>query len=136
MIGQFYLNDEEMFAAYDADARNIVDKLIVDRLYALDVLYPRDLHLQRKIFGKISSLAKLIGAKPEDLRAQLLVATGRFKLITTFERRPVIAINSMSPREMKDVELEEFWTDAVRYLESRVLPKFSEEIQLTARGHF
>jgi hypothetical protein len=84
-------------------------------------LHDRDMIAHRRIMATINELAKALRTTPEKLRAQLLVATGNFRLLDDLSGAPVLAINSMSRHNMKDHELHAFWDEAKEIIKSRLL---------------
>jgi hypothetical protein len=57
------------------------------------------------------------------VRAELLVATGNFQLLGDVLGMPVVAVNSMSRRHMKDHELHEFWDEAKDVIRTQLLER-------------
>ena len=78
----------------------------------IEPLHDRDMIEHRRIMATINDLAKALHTTPERVRAELLVATGNFTLLGDLLGREVVAVNSMSRRNMKDHELHEFWDEA------------------------
>jgi hypothetical protein len=92
----------------------------------IELLHDRDMIEHRRIMATINDLAKALHTTPEKVRAELLVATGNFVLLGDLLGTPVVAINSMSRRNMKDHELREFWSDAKEVILNKLLARISD----------
>ena len=57
---------------------------------------------------------------------KLLVATGNFQLLGELLGTSVIAVSSMSRRNMKDHELHEFWDEAKEVIKSKLLERIED----------
>lgn len=89
----------------------------------IEALHDRDMVEHRRIMATINDLAKALHLTPERVRAELLVATGNFQLLGELLGTPVVAVNSMSRRNMKDHELHEFWDEAKEVIKTKLLPR-------------
>jgi hypothetical protein len=66
-------------------------------------------------------------ATPEKVRAELLIATGNFQLLDgDVLGIPVVAINSMARRSMKDHELHAFWNEAQEIIRTNLLARVAD----------
>jgi hypothetical protein len=92
----------------------------------MEALYERDMIEHRRIFGFMNDLSKALHTTPERVRAELLVATGNFTLLGDVLGMPVVAINSMSRRSMKDHELHEFWGEAQDVIRENLLGRVAD----------
>jgi hypothetical protein len=63
---------------------------------------------------------------PERVRAELLVASGNFTLLGEVLGTPVVAVNSMSRRAMKDHELHAFWSEAKEVIQTKLLARITD----------
>ena len=108
---------------FDAAAMRFLDEQTDGEPIEIEALHPRDMLKHRAIMSQIGKLAKALHRSPEQLRAELLYATGNFKLVGELTDMPVmIAVNSMSRHSMRDHELETFWHEALGVIESKLLP--------------
>jgi hypothetical protein len=93
----------------------------------VEILNPRDMVEHRRIMAQIGDLAKALHKTHEQVRAELLYATGNFAVIGEIVGLPpVIAVNSMSRHAMTDHELHLFWDEARPVIESRLLPRIAD----------
>jgi hypothetical protein len=116
---------------FDAEAREFIDSQsdgepIPTRVIEIEPLHDRDMIEHRRIFACIDDLAKALHSTPERVRAELLVATGNFQLLGDVLGTPVVAVNSMSRRQMKDHELHEFWSEAKEVIRTKLLMRISD----------
>jgi hypothetical protein len=119
------------FEPFDAEARDFHKDLASGEPFAAHVieiepLHDRDMVEHRRIMATINDLAKALHTTPEKLRAELLVATGNFQLLGELLGTSVVAVSSMSRRNMKDPELHAFWNEAVEVIQSKLLPKIKD----------
>ena len=77
----------------------------------------------RRVFACIDELALALGTTPQKVRAELLVATGNFELLGDVLGTQVVAVNSMSRRNMKDHELHQFWDEAREVIRNKLLER-------------
>jgi hypothetical protein len=132
------LNEDGSIWPFDADAKDMVAQLGGEPFTAcvieVEVLHERDMVEHRRIMATINDLAKALHTTPERLRAELLVATGNFQLLGDLLGTPMVAVNSMSRRNMKDHELHEFWSEAREVIRNKLLaqiPDTAERERLT-----
>jgi hypothetical protein len=92
----------------------------------IEALHDRDMVEHRRIMATINDLAKALHTTPEKVRAELLVATGNFQLLGELLGTSVVAVNSMSRRNMKDHELHEFWSEAKEVALTKLLPRIKD----------
>ncbi|KYK50094.1 hypothetical protein A1D31_22550 [Bradyrhizobium liaoningense] len=114
------------WAPFDAEAKEFHRSHCSGDVVEVEQLYPWDMHEQRRIMATINEIAKAMHCTPEKVRAELLVATGNFTLLGDLLGTPVVAINSMSRKAMKDHELHEFWSEAREVIISKLLPRISD----------
>jgi len=116
---------------FDAEAREFIDSQchgepITTRVIEIEPLHDRDMIEHRRIFAYIEDLATALHTTPERVRAELLVATGNFQLLGDVLGTPVVAVNSMARRAMKDHELHEFWDEAKEVIQTKLLERISD----------
>ncbi|UGY25034.1 hypothetical protein HU675_0045425 [Bradyrhizobium septentrionale] len=99
---------------------------ITTQVIEIEALHDRDMIEHRRIMATINDLAKALRTTPERVRAELLVATGNFQLLGELLGREVVAINSMSRRNMKDHELHEFWDEAKEAINTKLLARIAD----------
>jgi hypothetical protein len=92
----------------------------------IEPLHDRDMIEHRRIMATINDLAKALHTTPERVRAELLVATGNFTLLGEVLGTPVVAVNSMSRRAMKDHELHAFWSEAKEVIQTKLLARITD----------
>ncbi|UPK03147.1 hypothetical protein [Bradyrhizobium sp. 170] len=119
------------WAPFDADAREFHQNQssgepIAAQVIEIEPLHDRDMIEHRRIMATINELAKALHSTPEKVRAELLVATGNFVMLGDLLGTPVVAINSMSRRNMKDHELHAFWGEAKEVIQSKLLPRITD----------
>jgi hypothetical protein len=78
------------------------------------------------MIATINELAKALHTTPEKVRAELLVATGNFQLLGELLGTSVVAVSSMSRRNMKDHELHEFWGEAREVIQTKLLTRITD----------
>jgi hypothetical protein len=113
---------------FDAEAREFLESQtsgepIGAQVIEIEPLHDRDMIEHRRIMAYINDLAKALHTTPEKLRAELLVATGNFQLLGELLGTTVVAVNSMSRRNMKDHELHEFWDEAKEVIRTKLLDR-------------
>jgi hypothetical protein len=113
---------------FDAEAREfhqsqISGEPMAAHVIEIEPLHDRDMIEHRRIMATINDLAKALHATPERVRAELLVATGNFTLLGELLGREVVAVNSMSRRNMKDHELHECWDEAKEVIRTKLLAR-------------
>jgi hypothetical protein len=113
---------------FDAEAREFHRGLSSGEPFAaqvieIEALHDRDMVEHRRIMASVNDLAKALHTTPERVRAELLVATGNFQLLGELLGTPVVAVNSMSRRNMKDHELHEFWDEAKEVIRTKLLAR-------------
>jgi hypothetical protein len=99
---------------------------ITTQVIEIEALHDRDMIEHRRIMATINDLAKALHTTPERVRAELLVATGNFQLLGELLGREVVAVNSMSRRNMKDHELHEFWDEAKEVIRTKLLARITD----------
>jgi hypothetical protein len=99
---------------------------ITTQVIEIEALHERDIIDHRRIMATINDLAKALHTTPERVRAELLVATGNFQLLGDLLGTPVVAVNSMSRRNMKDHELHEFWDEAKEVIQTKLLTRITD----------
>lgn len=114
------------WAPFDAEAKEYHRAHVSGDVVEVEELYSRDMIEWRKIMATINELAKAVHCSPEKVRAELLVATGNFTLLGDLLGTPVVAVNSMSRKAMKDHELHEFWSEAREVIITKLLPRISD----------
>lgn len=114
------------WAPFDAEAKEFHRSHVSGDVVEVEQLYPRDMIEHNRIMATINETAKAVHSTPEKIRAELLVATGNFTLLGDLLGTPVVAINSMSRKAMKDHELHEFWSEAKEVIASKLLPRISD----------
>jgi hypothetical protein len=111
---------------FDAAARDFLANVADGEPITMEALHERDMVEHRRIFAIIGELAKALHTTPEKVRAELLVGTGNFTLLGDVLGMPVVAINSMSRRSMKDHELHEFWSEAQDIIRTSLLGRVAD----------
>jgi hypothetical protein len=116
---------------FDAEAREFLESQsdgepISTRVIEIEPLHDRDMVEHRRIFAYLDDLAQALGTTSEKVRAELLVATGNFQLLGDVLGTPVVAVNSMSRRQMKDHELHEFWDEAKEVIRTKLLTRIPD----------
>ena len=124
-IGRFVI-ERDCLLPFDAAARELLANVPDGEPITLEALYERDMIEHRRIMAVIHDLAKALKSTPEKVRAELLVATGNFTLLGDVLGMPVVAINSMSRRSMKDHELHEFWAEAQDVIRDKLLVQVAD----------
>jgi hypothetical protein len=119
---------------FDAEAREFIDSQtdgepFATRVIEIEPLHDRDMIEHRRIFASIDDLAQALHSTPECVRAELLVATGNFQLLGDVLGTPVVAVNSMSRRAMKDHELHEFWDEAKEVIRTKLLARVTDTVE-------
>jgi hypothetical protein len=95
----------------------------------IEALHDRDMTEHRRIMATINDLAKALHSTPEKVRAELLVATGNFQLLGELLGTSVVAVSSMSRRNMKDPELHAFWDEAKEVIRAKLLHRIEDEAE-------
>ena len=118
-------------APFDAEAREfhqsqISGEPMAAHVIEIEPLHDRDMIEHRRIMATINELAKALHTTPEKLRAELLVATGNFQLLGDLLGTAVVAVSSMSRRNMKDHELHEFWDEATDIIKTQLLARIED----------
>jgi hypothetical protein len=88
------------------------------------------------VFACINELAQAMRTSPANLRAELLLETGRFTSMGQMFGTTIVAINSMSRSHMSDAELRQFWNEASDLIRYKMLCRVSnaaERDRLAAR---
>jgi hypothetical protein len=116
---------------FDAAAHEFVDSQtsgepITTQVIEIEALHDRDMIAHRRIMATINELAKALHTTPEKVRAELLVATGNFQLLGELLGTSVVAVSSMSRRNMKDHELHEFWDEAKEVIQTKLLARIAD----------
>jgi hypothetical protein len=115
---------------FDEAAARMLDEqaeLTLAEPVEIELLHRRDMIEHRRIMSQIGDLAKVLHVTHDQLRAELLYATGNFALIGELVGLPpIIAVNSMSRTAMKDHELHTFWDEARETIISRILPRIED----------
>jgi hypothetical protein len=124
-IGRFVI-DRNGLAPFDQAARDLLANVPDGEPITMEALYERDMIEHRRIMATIGDIAKALHTTPEKVRAELLVATGNFTLLGDVLGMPVVAVNSMSRRSMKDHELHEFWAEAQDVIRDTVLARVAD----------
>jgi hypothetical protein len=125
-IGRFVI-DRDGLLPFDAAARDLLANIPDGEPITMEVLYERDMVEHRRIFSFIAQIAKALHTTPEKVRAELLVATGNFQLLDgDVLGMPVVAVNSMARRSMKDHELHAFWDEAQEIIRSNLLARVAD----------
>jgi hypothetical protein len=71
----------------------------------------------------------MLGITMQQLRAEILVETGRAESLKLRDGKRVWALPSMSRASMTQSELETFWDDARLYIRNHVMPTLPGEQQ-------
>jgi hypothetical protein len=108
-------------AAREFHASQADGEPINTRVVEIEALHDRDMVEHRRIFACMDELAEALHTTPEKVRAELLVATGNFQLLGDVLGTPVVAVNSMSRRNMTDDELHLFWDEARDVIRTKLL---------------
>jgi hypothetical protein len=124
-IGRFVI-DRKGLQPFDAAARELLANVPDGEPITMEALYERDMVEHRRIMAAINDLAKALHTTPEKVRAELLVATGNFTLLGDVLGMPVVAINSMARRSMKDHELHAFWSEAQDVIRDNLLARVTD----------
>ena len=119
-IGRFVI-DRNGLQPFDAAARDLLANVPDGEPITMEALYERDMIEHRRIMATIGDIAKVLHTTPEKVRAELLVATGNFQLLGDVLGTPVVAVNSMSRRNMTDDELHLFWDEARDVIRTKLL---------------
>src|SRR5262245_33969643 len=67
----------------------------------VDVLDPGDGYLRRKIFWIVGKLAKWHGVPRDEMRTQMLISLGRYRIVSLLSGRRVMVVHSMDRRAMQ-----------------------------------
>lgn len=122
------VGDEPVLRAFDRPAMFYMADRGDGELVEFELLHPRDMAEHRRIFMTISELAKALGRSSETVRAELLYATGNFRIIGELTgSMPVIAVASMARRSMRCDELRAFWDDAREVIRQQLLPQIADD---------
>ncbi|WP_166294370.1 hypothetical protein [Bradyrhizobium sp. 2S1] len=113
-------------AAWEFHRSQTTGEPITTQVIEIEALHDRDMIEHRRIMATINDLAKALHTTPERVRAELLVATGNFQLLGELLGREVVAVNSMSRRNMKDHELHEFWDEAKEVINTKLLGRIAD----------
>jgi hypothetical protein len=120
---------------FDEAAARLLDEqaeLTLAEPVEIELLHRRDMVEHRRIMAQINDLAKALQLTHEQVRAELLYATGNFSFVGPLTGMPpIIAVNSMSRSSMKDHELHAFWDEARATIISRILPRIEDPIERT-----
>ncbi|MCP1778782.1 hypothetical protein J2R91_005294 [Bradyrhizobium japonicum] len=121
-----------MLAPFDEAAVRFLDEQIDGEPLEVEVLHPRDMVEHRRIMAQIGDVAKALHRTHDQVRAELLYATGNFALVGELTGMPpAIAVNSMSRHSMTDRELHIFWNEAREVIETRLLPRVEDDAERT-----
>jgi len=78
------------------------------------------------VFSALRQLAQAMQIDPEDLRAELLLDTGRFR-VRRLLGQTVLMVNSMSTRAMSEAQLRTFWHEALPHLRKKLVMRVGAE---------
>jgi hypothetical protein len=107
---------------HDDDARGMLSKLKIGAVVDVDVLNPVNSRFNNKMFVAIAALAKATGVTTENMKARLLILTGRFQQVSITPQKKVMVADSMSRNAMTQSEREDFWTDMSDVARQQILP--------------
>jgi hypothetical protein len=108
---------------FDAEACEFLENQHDGEPLEMEALKERNMRYFRLIMGQIGDVAKALHMTPEQLRAELLVATDNFTLLGDALGTPVVAVNSMSRHHMNDHDLHVFWTEAKEVIRTKLLDR-------------
>ena len=116
---------------FDAEAREFIDSQIAGqpnatRFIEMEPLYDQDMVEFRHIMACIGRIAKALHTTQEQVRAELLFATGNFQLLGDVLGTPVIAVKSMSRHAMNGRELHVFWENAKEVVRTKMLARVTD----------
>ena len=127
------LQEDGLFAPFDDEAKQMRAEVggepFTAKVIEIEMLHDRDMNEFRHIMATINEIAKALKTTPEKVRAELLVATGNFQLLGDMLGTPVIAVNSMARRAMKDHELHEFWSEAREVVRTKLLERITDPVE-------
>lgn len=105
----------------DDNARQMLASCQIGDDIEIDILDPDDGYIRRKIFWVIGRLAKWKAVPREEMRTQILIALGRYRIVSLLNGKRVMVVQSMDRRAMKGPELELLWNDLRGWLTTNVL---------------
>jgi hypothetical protein len=129
------IEDQLTLVPFDEAAMHGLDQLVQagqigGEPIEVEIVNPRDMVEHRRIMAQIGDVAKALHKTHEQVRSELLYATGNFLMIGELVGLPpVISVNSMSRHNMTDHELHLFWDEARLVIETRLLPRIADSAE-------
>jgi hypothetical protein len=113
---------------FDDDARDwLGDRThIVGEVCQVAVLDQKEKAFRGYVFVVLTKLAKFAGTTIDEMRARLMVETGRCVDVKLYDGRTALCCKSMNLLSMNDDEMRSFWRDAKKHIEL-MLPRFTEQ---------
>jgi hypothetical protein len=116
-----------MFPA-DDEAMDWLAKHQMNDVVEFEVLNPRSLAFNNYIFAVITKLATAHNVTVEEMKTELMVETGRFRLIKVPRlNKNVLVLPSMSKASWTMKQLHEFWDEARQYILDHLLTGISDQ---------
>ena len=106
----------------DDDARTLMAKQHIGATVEIEILQLQDAAYRRYVFMVIGRVAKALDISAEDMRAGLLVETGRFRLVKLRDGKFVMVVQSMHRRSMSTADMHSFFADAKTIIITEILP--------------
>lgn len=107
---------------HDDEARDFLAKHRPSDIVEIEMLSARSIKFNAWVFGVVDRLAKMLGVTFDEMRAELLVETGRASsLQLRTDGKWVTVLPSMSRASMTQRELSSFWDDAKQYILDKVM---------------
>lgn len=114
----------------DDEARATLNKKFrIGDSFEVEVLNERWVKFNSKIHVILDDVAKTLGITMQQLRAEILIETGRAENLKLRDGTRVWALPSMSRASMTQKELTTFWDDARLYIRNQVMPSLPGEQQ-------
>jgi len=115
--------------ANEETRKDLGSKYKVGDAIDIEVLNERSVKFNSKIHVTLDEVAKLLGITMKQLRAEILIESGRAENLKLRDGKRVWALPSMSRASMTQKELEAFWDDARLYIRNHVMPSLPGEQQ-------
>lgn len=109
----------DVLAPFDAAARAFM-RSIAGEPVGMRPVSEHESRLRAHIFSALRQLGQAMDIDPEDLRAELLMDTGRFRARRLFGTSMVM-VDSMSPSAMPEDKLRAFWAEALPLLRKKIV---------------
>jgi hypothetical protein len=105
----------------DDTAREFMRKLQPSDTVDVALLKEQDAAYRRYVFAVINRVALAVGVSGEDMRARLLVETGRCRVVK-LKDKAVVVLQSMNRHSMDDAAMRSFFTDAKDTIITEIMP--------------